>query len=119
MEAETTLFNALSNDSNITGIVGNKIYSDIRDQGDDVPAIYFERAGTEFIHTIDSHTPQAEKANFILTSFCTSRESAEALTSYVIAATANNQFLCTDKQNSYDEETKSYTTTIQLNYLIA
>ena len=117
MAAETNLYDALSNDSNITDIVSDRIYSDIRDQGDKFPAIYYERSNTEFLNTIDSFVPVGEKSSFILSCFETTREKAEALTALIITSTATSEFLCTDKQNSYDEEIEAFTTTIQLDYL--
>jgi len=117
MAAETQLYNALSGSTDITDIVSTNIYSDIRDQGDDSPAIYFERSDTEFLYTIDSYVSYGEKSSFILSCFELTREKAEALTALIITATAAATFLCTDKQNSYDEETELFTTTIQLNYL--
>lgn len=117
MAGETALYGALSGDSNITGIVSDRIYSDIRDQGDILPAIYFERSGTEFINTIDSFAPQGEKSSFIVSCFETTREKSEALSAYIISATATTNFLCIDKQNSFDEETETFTTTMQFDYL--
>lgn len=117
MVAETNLYNALSNDSNITAIVSDRIYSDIRDQGDIFPAIFFERSNTEFLNTLDSFAPCGEKSSFVLSCFETTREKAEALTALIITATSSAEFLCTDKQNSFDEETETFTTTIQVDYL--
>ena len=117
MAAETQLYNALSGSTDITDIVSTRIYSDIRDQGDILPAIYFERSSTEYLNTIDTYVPQGEKSTFILSCFETTREKAEVLTALIITATASSNFLCIDKQNSYDEETETFTTTIQLNYL--
>ena len=117
MVAETDLYNSLSGDSTITDIVSDRIYSDIRDQTDSLPAIFFERIGTEFINTIASYDPVAEKAQISLTCFQTTRELADALVRAVITTTAASNFLCVDKQNGFDETTETYTTTIQLNYL--
>lgn len=117
MASEDQLYSALSDDLTVSGLVDDRIYSDIRDQGDTLPAIYYERASTEFYHTMDSFTVQAEKASFVLSCFDATREATEALTDAVIAALSTNGFLSLDKQNSFDDESEIFSTTIQVNHL--
>lgn len=117
MASETELYNALSGASLITDVVDDRIYSDIRDQGTDIPCIFYERVGTEFINSLDSHAPLGEKSIFSLTCFQTTRELSEALTALIITTVSASKFLCTDKQHAFDDETEAYYTTIQLNFL--
>ena len=117
MVAETVLYNSLAGSVDITSVVDDRIYSDIRDQGDIYPAIYFERVNTEYLNTLDTFIPSAVKSSFIVTCFEKTREESQLLAAHILLATATAEFLCTDQQNGLDEETGIYTTTVQLNYL--
>lgn len=117
MAAETDLYNALSGSSNITTLVSTRIYSDLRDQGAELPAIYFEKTGVDFSYTLDSYTPATTTTDFIIRCFETTRLKSETLADHVITALASNNFMCADDQSDYDEETQIYTTTIQASYL--
>lgn len=116
MAAETDLYTALSGDSSIEAVVENRIYADIRDQNEKIPAIYFARSSTEFTHTLDSYVSKGEKVVFDVICFQTTKELVEALTALVITATAASKFLCINKEPEFDEETDTYYTTIQLSY---
>lgn len=117
MAIETILYVALSGDSDITDIVGDRIYSDIREQGDIIPSIYFDRSDTEYTYTIGSNIPAIEKATFFVTCFASTREASENINDEVVAALSASGFICYGKESGYEEETEDYSTTIQASYL--
>jgi hypothetical protein len=117
MAAESDLYTALSGSSDITDIVSTRIYSDIRDQQGDLPAIYFDKTGVDFINLISSNTPAATRTSFSITCFETTREKAETLTDYIVTALTTNNFIAIDDQSDYDDESEIYSTTVQTTYL--
>jgi hypothetical protein len=117
MAAESDLYDALSSNTNISDLVSSRIYSDIRDQQTEIPAIYFEKTGVEFFNTVSSNMPVATKTSFAVTCFESTREKAETLTDHIITALSGNDFMIIDDQSNYEEESETYSTTIQTNYL--
>ncbi len=117
MAAETILYNALLNSSNITDIVSDRISSDIRIQAEVIPAIWFDKSDTEYGYVLDNNIPVSEKSNFFITCFTQTRESSESLCDDIILALSDADFIISSREPGYEEETDDYSTTIQASLL--
>ena len=108
MSAESDLYAALSGDSSVTAIVSDRIFSDVRDQETDIPAIYFERSGTETITSIHNSQAIAEFASMTVVCFDESREAAETLANNVITAATTAGLIYTGREGQYDSESDTF-----------
>lgn len=108
MSAESDLYAALSGAAPVTDIVSDRIFSDVRDQETDIPAIYFERAATETINSIHNSTAIAEFASMTVVCFEDSREEAADLADKVISAATSAGLIYTGREGQYDIESDTF-----------
>jgi hypothetical protein len=116
MAAESDLYTALTGASPVTDIVSARIYADVRDQEDDVPAIFFQRTDTNVINTIHGNAPCAETASMLVVCFENTRELAETLANAVTTAAITAGFLYTSRRGEYSPDLDVYATILQFTY---
>jgi hypothetical protein len=78
MSAETDLYAALSGRAALTALVGARIYPDAIPEGDALPAIVYQRAGTVPSTTLGNVT-LAEQVRFGITAWSETRIAADAV----------------------------------------
>ncbi len=116
MTAETDLYSALSGDSSVTAIVGTKIFSDIPDEGESAPFIFFERLDTDMVYSIHSGVPIAQMAQMAVVCYSDTREQAESIGDLCVTAASNSGFVYVGRQGEYDPESKLFAAAIQLQH---
>lgn len=116
MAAESDLYAALSGATAVTAVVADKIYSDVPDQGDEPPFIFYERVGTEMITTIHNGYPIAEISQLAVVCYAKTREATESLGDKVVTAAADAGFIYTGRQGEYDPETGLFAAAIELQH---
>lgn len=117
MSAETDIYSALSGSTAVTNISGSRIYADVRDEGDGVPAIVYERTGT--LPYVSLHTGEtfAETATMEVLCIAKDRETAEDLRDKVMAAAiAAADFIYQDRGGSYDPDADLFISILTLNH---
>ncbi len=116
MAAEEELNTALTGSSEITAITADRIYADVRDQEDDVPAIFFQRSETSVINNIHGTARVAEIAIMVVVCFESSREKASALADLVITAANAAGFIYIDRRGDYDSDVDVYASILQFQH---
>lgn len=116
MAAESDLYAALTGAAPVTAIVGDKVYSDIPDQGDEPPFIFYERVSTEMINNIHGGTPVAEISQMAVVCYAKTREATESLADKAVTAAAAAGFSYTGRQGEYDPETGLFAAAIELQH---
>jgi len=114
MSAESDLYTALSGASGVTDIVSTRIYSDVRDQETDVPALTYSRSGTNIIQSLHTGEVFAEQATLTVACLAKTRERAEALADQVYLASIATALAYQDRSGDYDPDTDLFITTIVL-----
>lgn len=102
MSAETELYATLSGAAGVTALVSTRIYPDIIPQDADLPAIAYQRTGTEFLNTIHGGAPLGHAATLEITCVGETRPAANAIANAVVAALAGTEFLAVDQQAAVD-----------------
>lgn len=117
MSAESDLYAALSGDTDVTDLTGSRIYADVRDEGDGVPAIVYSRTAT--VPYVSLHTGEtfAETATLEVLCIAKDRETAEGLRDKVMAAAiAAADFIYQDRGGSYDPDADLFISILILNH---
>lgn len=116
MAAEDELYTALSGASAVTDITGDRLYSDVRDQEDDVPCVFWVRSSTEVINTIHGGAPISEVTNLVVVCFESTRELAETLGDAVQTAAINAGFIYSGRSGEYNPDVDVYATIFQFTH---
>lgn len=111
MSAETEINAALSGNAALAAVVAARIYPDFLAQEIALPAVVFQRAGTEYVTTI--HDGVVHGARVTLEVWClgTSRLQAEGVADLVETALAGS-FLPVDRRPEFDAETLTFSTVV-------
>lgn len=117
MASETILYNALLNSTDITDVVGDRISSDIRIQGEEIPSIWFDKGDTDYSYDLSGSDPVSEKSNYFITCFAQTRESSESLGDDIVLALSGADFIISGREPGYEDETDDYSTTMQASLL--
>lgn len=115
MSAETDLYAALSGRAPLTALVGSRIYPDAIPEGDALPAVVYQRAGTEPITTIGNVT-LAEQVRFGITAWSETRLSADAVADEIAAAIAGAINPMSDRSSGFDAECGLYAVTVECDW---
>jgi len=103
VSAETVLYSTLSGAAGVTALVSTRIYPDVAPQEGSLPAITFERTGTEYHNTIHG-TVIATVAALDVWCMGATRASAEAVCDAATAAVAAAGFITRNRRAEYDPE---------------
>lgn len=117
MAVEELLYSTLTGTSAITDIVGDRIHSDIREQGDDIPYIVFERSDTEYSFTMETNTPAYIKHFFDVVCLSTTREATEILAQLIISTLLDVGFFPEGKNPDYEDQADEYISSLQFSYI--
>jgi hypothetical protein len=118
MNAETQIYDALRLHAGITAIVGTgaaaRIHPDFLAQEIILPAIVYQRAGTEYVTTI--HTNAVLAARVALEVWCLhkTRKDAETLADLVEAAIISTELRPVGRRPEFDPETETFSAVIAL-----
>lgn len=112
MSAESDLYTALSGASGVTDIVSTRIYSDVRDQETDVPALTYTRSGTSVISSLHTGAVFAEQASLSVDCLAKTREGAEELADQVYLACTSANLSYQDRAGQYDPDSDLFITTL-------
>lgn len=113
MSAESDLFAALSGAAAVTNVVEDRIFSNIRDQDTDDPAIVFERTDTRTYTSINTGEVLAERTTMAVTCLDSeSREAVESLANSVVSACVGAGLISVGRDGAYDDKTDLYISTL-------
>ncbi len=103
MSAETDLRTLLIAAGAVTSVVSTRIYSDARAEGSSLPAIVYQRTGTEPVMTIHG-TVAGEKAIIEIACIADLRATADSLAALISPALSGTPFNYVDRRSEYDPE---------------
>ena len=107
MSAETALYQILSADTVLAGLVDTRIFQDVIPQPEALPAVVYSRTGTEPVGTIHG-VNVAAFATIQAQAWAPSRSAAEAVAGAIVAALDAAGEPYTARQALYDEETRCH-----------
>ena len=121
MSAESDLYAALSGAAAVTAIVGSgssaRIYPDVVPHDRQIPSIAYARVGTEFVGTIHTGAPAAQRAQIEIACMSTKRADAETLADAVLTAVGLAGFYPLDRRAELDTENNLWATVLTVDYL--
>ena len=112
MSAETDLYAALSGRASLTALVGTHIYPDAIPEGDTLPAVVYQRGGTEPITTLQNQTV-AEQVRFGITAWSKSRITADAVADEIVTAISGASNPLADRSSGFDSEMGLHAVTVE------
>ena len=115
MSAETVLYSTLSGAAGVTALVSTRIYPDVAPQEGSLPAITFERTGTEYHNTIHG-TVIATVAAMDVWCMGATRASAEAVCDAVATAVRVAGFLTTGRRAEFDPESDLWAAVLSIDH---
>ena len=115
MSAETVLYSTLSADTGVDSLVDGRIYPDVAPQDGDLPAIAFERVGTEYHNTIHG-TAIATRVSMEAWCMGETRADAESVCDAVELAARAATFFTTGRRAEFDPETNLWAAVLSLDY---
>ncbi len=115
MSAETEIYTALSAAAPVTALIGTRLYPDFLTQEITLPAVVYQRAGTEPVLTIHNNTQVAARATMELWSLAATRIGAEGLAD-VLRNALPPSFVLTDRRPEFDEQTLTYSTVLTCDF---
>lgn len=113
MSAEATLYSRLSTAPQVTSIASTRVYPDVAPQDSALPAIVFERTGTEYLNTIHG-TTAATRATLEVWCMAEGRTAAEGLADAVIQAIAGTAFIPVGRRADFDAEQQLWAAIVAL-----
>jgi len=102
MAAEQDEYDALRNAAAVTAVCSTRIYPDVIPQEKALPAVAYVRAGTEFVTTIHTGTPQRTRATVEVWCHAETRSAADSLAVLVQTALTAELFYPTDRRAEMD-----------------
>lgn len=102
MSAETQLYSTMTAAAGVTALVGQRVYPDVIPQESDLPAIAYQRTGTEFQNTIHGGSPLGQTTTLEIMCVAETRHGANGLAQAVVAALAGTDFSAIDQQAAAD-----------------
>lgn len=115
MSAETDLYAALSGRAALTALVGLRIYPDAIPEDDDLPAVVYQRSGTEPITTLQNITV-AEHVTFGITAWSKTRIAADAVADEIVTALSGANNPLTGRSSGFDSEMGLYAVTVECDW---
>jgi hypothetical protein len=115
MSAETVLYTALSTTTTVDSLVDGRVYPDIAPQDASLPAIAFERTGTEYINTIHGDAI-ATKAMLAIYCMAETRADAEGLCDVVADAVRAADFTTIDRRAEFNAEQALWATVLEVQF---
>lgn len=113
MSAESQVNTTLNAYAGLTAVVAARIYPDFLAQEIALPAVVYQRGGTEYVTTIHNGTPLDARVTMELWCLATSRDRAETLANLVELAIANT-FLPIDRRPEFDDASATFSTVISV-----
>ncbi len=115
MSAERDLYAALSGASAVTDLIGSRIYPDARPEDDPLPAVVYQRRGTNPYPTIHGSVPAQEVS---LEVWCgdVARPETEALADAVHSAATAAGFILNNRSSGFDPDTQTLFSTLAYTY---
>mgnify|MGYP000111581318 CR=1 FL=1 len=92
MTSEEILHSQLVTNTGISGIVANRVWPDASPKKATLPCIVYARISTEFVRTIHTSAPVAEKVYFEIHCFADKRSEAEELAGVVYNELGSSDF---------------------------
>lgn len=115
MNAESDLYSTLSTATQVTNVVGSRIYPDVVPRGVATPCIAFSRVDTEYVMTIHG-TLAATRATFELWCMAEQRSAADRLADAVLPVIYSQRFVPTGRRAEFDDESKVWSTVLLVDY---
>ena len=115
MSAETDLYAALSASSALASLVGTRIYPDAIPEDQALPAVVYQRAGTDKINTIHG-AAIAEDVRFSITAWSKTRTTADSVAAALSAALEAAAHQSGDQSGGIDQETGLFATSIDVEW---
>lgn len=115
MSAETSLYAALAADTSVGAICDDRIYPDVAPQDASLPAVAFERTGTEYVNTIHG-TAIATRSTLAVYCMAEARATAEGLCDAVAAASRSAGFISADRRAEFNAEQMLWATVLTVDF---
>ena len=115
MSAETSLYAALSGDAGVDAFVSGRVYPDVAPQDSALPAVVFERIGTEYLNTIHG-TAIAQKASLEVWCMAETRAAAESVCTAVETAARTADFITVGRRAEFDNEQLVWATVLSVDF---
>ena len=115
MRAEKVVYTLLAASSALAAIVSTRIYPDVAPQEGALPAITFERTGTEYHNTIHG-TVIATVAALDVWCMAATRASAEAVCDAAATAVRAAGFLTTGRRAEFDPESDLWAAVLSIDH---
>ena len=116
MSAETELHAALSASTALAALVDTRITPDAIPEGNPLPAVVYQRAGTTAVSTIHDGQPIAEEVRFQVSAWAPTRTAADAVADEVANALAAAGVSVADRSSGIDPETELKSATVELDW---
>ena len=112
MSAESLINAALLAAGGVTAIVGAgaaaRIYPDFQAEGGTLPAVVYQRSGTDYLYTIHSRIPTESTVTIDCHCLAATRLAAEQLADAVVAAIAAGDFMVVDRRQDFDPDVVTF-----------
>lgn len=115
MSAETQLYAALSGRTELSSLVGTRIYPDAIPENSPLPAVVYVRASTNPTYTIGGQLV-CEDVRMAVTVWATSRTEAEAVADQVRSAINVAGHPIVDRSSGFDNEVGLFAVTIETDW---
>lgn len=113
MSAEASLYSLLSTAVPVIALVSTRVYPDVAPQDSALPAIVFERAGTEYLNTIHG-TTAATRVTLEVWCMAEGRTAAEGLADAVLQTVAGTTFVPVGRRADFDAEQQLWAAIVAL-----
>lgn len=113
MSAEVSLYSLLSTATTVTALVAARVYPDVAPQESALPAIVFERTGTEYLNTIHG-TTVGTRVTLEVWCMAEGRTGAEGLADAVLQTVAGTAFVPVGRRADFDAEQQLWAAIVAL-----
>lgn len=111
MTPEEMLYAALANNAPLSALVGGRIYPDFLPDAAPLPAVVYQRSGTDYELGLDGAV-KVQRAIFEIWCHAESRSSAETVADAVTGALSAVHFPIVGRGQEYEPETDGYVSVV-------
>lgn len=115
MSAETDLVAVLNAATQLTNVVGSRIYPDIAPVDVQTPCVAFERVDTEYVISISGNR-LAERASLEITCMADRRAEAEQIADVITPVIYSQRFIPTGRRAEFDDAAGVWSAVLSIDY---
>jgi hypothetical protein len=114
MSAETAVYDALRLNAGVTAVIAQRIYPDLLAQEIVLPAVVYQRAGTDYVTTIHTNAVQATRVALEVWCLAATRVAAESLADLVELAIVLTGLRPVGRRPEFNPETETFAAVLAL-----